>query len=218
MELLIEPINLKVEKLKAFFTYKNADIRSLIGNKPVFMAKQRHTDIVYVLGENFQRPIADAVITSRRGIFIGVEVADCLPILIYAKRRGVIGAVHAGWRGTAKGIIKKTLSMMFECFNVEPSEILISIGPSIRGCCYEVGQEVIDAIKEETEGDEFILSGSKIRVDLVKANIIQATSLGINAEKIWVSEFCTGCNSHIFASYRRQGKAAGRQYGIIGML
>lgn len=219
MDLVITAENLKEQPIKAFFTYKNINLNSILQGKPLYMPEQRHTDEVVILSENFQIPIADGVITDRRGVFIGVKVADCLPILIYAKKSRVIGAVHAGWRGTAKGILKKAVLKMIDNFKVDPSEILISIGPSIRGCCYEVGDEVIEALRDETEGDSFIVSGNgKRKVDLVLANIIQAKGVGIPLENIWYSDLCTYCNSKIFASYRKEGKGVGRQYGIIGML
>lgn len=219
MESLIYPENLNLDCLKAFFTYKNANLESILPNKSLYMPDQRHTDEVVILDKNYKISIADGLITDRRGIFIGVKVADCLPILLYAKDKKVIGAVHSGWRGTAKGILKKALLKMIDSFKVETSEILISIGPSIRGCCYEVGDEVIEALREETEGDSFIISGNgKRKVDLVLANIIQAKRVGIPLDNIWYSDLCTCCNSKIFASYRKEGKVVGRQYGVIGML
>ncbi len=219
MENIIYPENLNNSYTNSFFTDKTFDIKKFSEKYQVYMPIQKHTDRVLIFSEDRNPKIADAVITSKKGIFIGVKVADCLPILLADSTKKVIAAVHAGWRSTAKGILKNTLKQMYDLFSCRSKDIFIAMGPSIRGCCYEVGQEVIDALKAQTLSDEYIvcLNGKK-HIDLAIANKIQVLSMGININNIWVSKDCTYCNHERYFSYRFHGKEAGRQYGIIGML
>lgn len=219
MRNIVYPENLKSFGIISFFTEKDFNIRDLQEKYKVYVPIQKHTDTIVVLSKNTNLQIADAVITDKKDILIGVKVADCLPILLYDPVIKVIAAVHAGWRGTAKGILKKTIIKMVEIFNSKASDILIAIGPSIKGCCYEVGQEVIEALKNETSSYEYVINFTgKKHVDLAIANRIQALSIGINNNNIWISSNCTFCNYLRYASYRFHGKKAGRQYGIIGMI
>ncbi len=214
---IIEPEIFNNLNLKAFFTKKSFNIKSI---SPLYLPTQKHTDNIWVLKNREEETIvADALITNLRNIFIGVKVADCLPVLLYDPVNQVIGAVHAGWRGTAKGILKKTIFVMEKAMGCDIENILIALGPCIKGCCYEVGEEVLEAVYKETSSEDFILRrNGKYHIDISKANIIQALSAGIRYENIWASDDCTYCKSDEYASYRFHGKKAGRQYGLIGML
>jgi len=126
--------------------------------------------------------------------------------------------VHAGWRGTAAQILKKTIRIMVEHFRSSPDNIIIAVGPSIKGCCYEVGSDVNEAICTSTGAGEYSSrKDSKFFIDLASANMLQALSLGVRENNIWVSEECTFCNPDRFHSYRYHGNNAGRQGGFIGM-
>lgn len=182
---------------------------------------QRHTDkVCIIIDPTTQSPIeADAVITSMKGIVLGVLVADCVPILVYDPEAGIVGAIHAGWRGTSSGIIKKSLSLMKKEFNTSLSKTRISIGPSIKWCCYEVGHDVLNAIEKETGNITEYSRGKgngKYCVDLATANRLQAESLGIR--NIWISEECTSCYPEKYYSYRYYNGLTGRQGGFIGMV
>lgn len=182
---------------------------------------QKHTNKVYIIEDpQNDLPIeADAVITVSRGIILGVLVADCAPILIYNPKKSIIAAVHAGWRGTALGIIKKTLEVMNEQYNIPLSETAISIGPSIRWCCYEVDFDVIRAIEKETGSPSRYSkerTNGKYCLDIPTANQIQANSLGV--KNIWISEECTFCRPGRFYSYRYYRGITGRQGGFIGLI
>ncbi len=87
----------------------------------------------------------DALLCDHPGILLTIRVADCMPVLIVDPERRVIAAVHAGWRGALNRIISKTVGEMLRAFDSAPGNLLAAIGPSIRACCYEVGQEVVDA-------------------------------------------------------------------------
>ncbi len=210
----------------AFFTGKAAgadpDIISAIMNirrEDIYMPIQKHTDRIVLLESSGPPEIADAVITDRKGLLIGIQVADCVPILIFDRKKGISGAVHAGWRGTAEGIVKKTIGIAYERFESRPEDMLVAIGPSIRKCCYEVGFDVFDRVKRATgPGNYSILKEGKYFLDLSSANKYQALSIGIPEENIWVSGECTFCNTDKYYSYRHAGGPTGRQGAFIGMI
>lgn len=221
----IEPPNIISSTVTAFFTTRSSgDSPVMIAGKAyfseerLFLPVQKHTDRIHILRSGMEPVTADAVITDRRGVLIGVKVADCVPVLLLDRRRLVAGAVHAGWRGTAAGILKKTVEKMGEHFSSSPKDIHVAIGPSIRGCCYEVGDDVAAAVKDGTgEGPYHVLRGGIRYIDLSSANMVQAVSSGIPGENIWKAMECTSCNPDRFYSYRRAGGATGRQGGFIGM-
>jgi len=213
--------------IKAFFTTRvlGADIRKIcsflsIKKEDIFLPVQRHTSKVFVLKTDMEPAVADAVITNRKGILIGVQVADCVPILLYDRRKSVIGAVHAGWRGTADQIIKKTINKMGESFFSLPENITLALGPSIRWNCYVVDKEVKDTVCDATGDGTYFRkhSNGKYRIDLASANVQQALSTGVLKEHIWMSNDCTYCNPHAYYSYRYEKNSCGRQCGFIGIL
>jgi YfiH family protein len=221
---MIIPENLKVSGLPAFFTNRNEGIEpgglshiSGIPEEAIYMPIQRHTDLVFVL-EEFCRPeVADAVVTARKGVLLGVRVADCLPILVYDREREIVAAVHAGWRGTAKGILGKTIKVMTDRFSSRVDDILIAFGPSIRGCCYDVNGDVLSAVEAATgDGDYILWRGGKVYIDLAFANRIQALSMGLPEENLWMAGECTYCLPERFFSYRCS-KTEKRQGGFIGL-
>lgn len=169
--------------------------------------------------ESFEPRIGDAVITDTKGVLIGVQGADCVPILLYDRRTNATGAVHAGWRGTAAEILKKTIGAMGERFSSSPSDIMVAIGPAIRWCCYDVGQEVIAAVEKVTGGgDYFRAKGEKYCLDLPAANRHQGITAGILREHIWMSEECTFCQNQKYYSYRSAKGPTGSQGGVIGVV
>lgn len=228
MKLHIRAPNIDSPETGAFFTTKilgsNADKLSAVSRETgiaagrMYLPVQRHTDTIHVLDDDMNRTIADGVITGRRGILIGVLVADCVPVLLHDSRRNVIGAVHAGWRGTAKGILKKAIGAMQEKFHSCPGDISVAIGPSIGRCSYEVGEDVVRAVSSATgEGDYYSRQNGKYHLDIAAANRIQALQTGALPEHIWQSGECTFCNPDRFYSYRYEGEYAGRQGGFIIM-
>ncbi len=210
---------------KAFFTGKalGTDIEKIgaamsIKKDNIYLPVQKHTDKVFVLGAEGRGGTADAVVTAEPGMLIGVRVADCVPILLCDKRRSVVGAVHAGWRGTAARIIKKTIKVMADRFGSCPEDILVALGPSIRRDCYIVGAEVQEAVRKASgEGGYYIRSGGKYYIDLPSANTLQALCSGIPEENIWSSDECTHCNPEKYHSYRYHKDYSGSQGGFIGV-
>ena len=211
--------------VKGLFTTKGAasSLQTVSGllsvtARDIYLPIQEHTDRVLVIDYDTEPRLADAVLTNRRGVFVGIRTADCVPLLLYDKKRSVAGAVHAGWRGTAAGILKKALRTMTERFSSSPEDILIAVGPAIGCCCYEVGPEVPDGVlKASGAGDYIKMKGSRHHIDLPEANRLQALSMGILQENIWLSGECTFCNPDKYYSYRHDKGVTGRQYAIIGI-
>ena len=211
--------------VKAFFTKKSlgADIGMIskilsLKKDNVYLPIQKHTDKVQILNSDLKPEIADAVVTDRNGILIGVQVADCVPIILFDRRRLVIGAVHAGWRGTAAQIVKKAIKIMVKQYGSSPAGIIMALGPSIRGNCYEVDIEVKDAVCRATgNGEYYIQKDRKYCIDLSSANMLQAMSIGVPEKNIWSSTECTYCNPESYHSYRHSKKYNGSQGGFIGI-
>lgn len=211
---------------KAFFTTKvsgcDKDAVSKIAGialDNIYLPIQKHTDKVLIVDYDLEPKIADAVITNRKDILIGVQVADCVPILLHDMQKNVVAAVHAGWRGTAAEILKKTIKAMTDRFYTIPSDIVIAIGPGIRWCCYGVGYEVIEAVTRVTgSGDYVIKRGEKYCLDLPTANKYQALDSGVKPEHIWMSDECTFCLPEKYYSYRYAKGTTGRQCGFIGIV
>jgi len=83
--------------------------------------------------------------TSESGVLLTIRIADCLPVLLVDTRRRVVAAVHAGWRGALARVIEKAVGDMRSVFGSDPLELIAALGPSIRSCCFEVGEEVVEA-------------------------------------------------------------------------
>jgi YfiH family protein len=212
--------------VEAFFTSKSpgVDIKEIssilyIKEEDIFFPIQRHTDKVLFIESDLKSKIADAVITKKKGVLIGVQVADCVPILLFDSKKLIISSVHAGWRGTAAQIIKKTIKSMVDYFSSSPQDIKIALGPSIRGNCYCVDHKVKDAICRVTGDGNYYMERYKGKycIDLSSANVYQAMSMGIPKENIWSSDECTYCNPEKYYSYRYEKDCKGRQGGFIGI-
>ncbi len=224
METLIFP-NIFGSRVKAFFTGKTpgSDLQRIselaaIGRKNIYLPIQKHTDKVLLL-DSFEPRIGDAVITDRKDVVIGIQGADCVLVLLYDRRTHATGAVHAGWRGTAAEILKKTIEAMGSRFSSSPSDIVVALGPAIRWCCYSVGYDVIEAVVKTTgAGEYFMVKGERYCLDLPAANRYQAISMGILRENIWMSDECTFCLPEKFYSYRFTKGPTGRQGGFIGVV
>lgn len=170
---------------------------------PLLAASQVHGNRVVSAPFGDTTPEADAVQSRIPGSCVAVRVADCVPILLAGPGR--VAAVHAGWRGTAADIVRVAVSHLGG-----PDGLRAAIGPCIRGCCYEVGEEVIAGVSAVTPGREW-LTGR--RVDLALANAAILAELGIDTEIVGP---CTRCSPDYW-SHRRDGAAAGRQVGAIGL-
>jgi YfiH family protein len=172
------------------------------GRRPV-LVRQTHSDIIHVaesigLGD---APVGDALITARPGLPIGVAVADCVPVFLFAPDSRTGGIVHAGREGTRQQIAGKTVLRLQEVFGTAPESVHALIGPSAGPCCYEVSVEMAQACAAE---------GIPVRgryLDLWEANFRQLCAAGVPAQHVTVSKHCTLCGVG-FHSYRASGTAA----------
>lgn len=154
----------------------------------------------------------DAIITNQRGFALGILTADCLPILIDDPSKGVIGAVHAGWKGTSLRIVQKTLLAMEKAFEVKPDDVKVALGPSIGPCCYEVDDKVLKPLRKSLT-KEMIPVGKRM-LNLAQINRRLLLEVGVKEESIELVNICTSCRKDLFFSYRRDGKT-GRQLSFI---
>lgn len=209
------------DNIDAFFTTRSLGVqldtisyrKNNIEPSRIYLPLQRHTSHIIILDGDMSPRVADGVITQRKNIMIGVQVADCVPVLISDPAKEVIGAVHAGWRGTAEGILRKALRMMKDVFSSDPRDILIAIGPSIKGCCYEVDEDVAESVLRARGINKIFVSG-KYYIDLQEENLEQALMEEVRRENIWLSSECTKCNPMRFYSHRNR-QDEGRQAGFI---
>ena len=159
----------------------------------------------------------DALITAVLGVCIGITTADCVPLLFFDPIRKIVGAAHAGWRGTCAGIAKKTVNRMVEQYNCVASDILVTIGPSISAEVYEVGNEVVVNFENAGFDTDMIteIRDNKIFLDLWKANQQSLEKAGILPINIEVSGICTYTKHDQFFSARRLGIKSGRMLSGI---
>jgi polyphenol oxidase len=156
-------------------------------------------------------PEADGVISLDPSIVLCIRTADCVPLLMWAEDAPIIAAVHAGWRGLAKGIVSKMIDLMR---GQGAQHIHVSMGPSIGPCCYAVGSEVLAALGAVPERT---LDG-RPSVDLHRVASLQAENTGVSPDMIHQVKSCTYCNGDSFFSYRRDGEHTGRNISLIGGL
>jgi len=156
----------------------------------------------------------DALITNSPNRFLGILTADCLPIFVVDQKRRVLGAIHAGRQGTALHITTKVLRKMEKEFFCSPKDLLITLGPSIGPCCYEIDER---AFLPEWELFSTPSGRGKWRVDLAEININEMKKEGIPERQIYRVDLCTRCHHDLFFSYRKEGKT-GRQLSFIGII
>lgn len=157
----------------------------------------------------------DALITNRPGLLIGVTVADCVPILIYDSEHRAVAAIHAGWRGTAGGIVTKVLTAMHQQFGTLGAQCYAYVGTCIDETIFEVGEEVAEQF-----APTFVRvnpQSQKRYVNLKAANVSLLNGSGILPAQIEVSSFSTVLNNSDYFSYRAEGGQTGRMLAVIGM-
>jgi YfiH family protein len=167
-------------------------------------------------------PATDGLITRDALVALGVIVADCVPLLLYDPRQHALAVVHAGWRGTVAGIATVAARMMHEQFGTQLDELRVGIGPSIGPCCYEVGEEVIDAWRATAvrNAQRAVSCPTSYHFDLWSANRLALEGIGVARRNIEVSGLCTRCERRRFFSYRaaRQGLAPSGRMLLVAQL
>ncbi len=238
----------KEEGIKAFFTTKDEAVEGMSGgtifnNEPLFAEmglsemfkvwpRQIHsTNIEVVRADDVQRlagkggivlPDTDGVITDAKKVLLTSVHADCLPVYLYDAKNGVIGLVHAGWRGAVAGIVPQAIRKMIVVLGASMDHVKMYIGPGISKCCFEVGSEVASEFLlewgssfSEPAGDP---EGEKYMLDLKAAVRQHALNMGIPQENIETNGHCTCCEPELFCSYRREGGTYMRMGAGIVML
>jgi hypothetical protein len=161
------------------------------------------------------RPEGDAAVADQPGMILGIETADCMPVLIADPTRRVVAAAHAGWRGTAAGVARAAVRALVDGGS-RPEDLVAALGPSIGACCYEVGDELRAAFGPGS--DAFFRPGPRGRphLDVRAANVAQLEATGVSRERIHHVAECTSCRADLYHSYRRDGPRSGRMINYIG--
>lgn len=185
--------------------------------------RQTHSDTVCDLDTVPKSEISDtdALVTNKPGICLCVQTADCVPVLLFDPGKKVIAAVHAGWRGTVAKIVANTVNVMKEKYGCDPKTILVAIGPSIGPEVYEVGDEVVEAVRRSIPNAEDVLikhKSGKFHVDLWVANRNVLLECGISIENIEVLAECSFQGEKKYFSARREGVDTGRMVSGIMMI
>jgi hypothetical protein len=158
----------------------------------------------------------DALVSNQPGKWIAVRTADCVPILLADHRTRAVGAIHAGWKGTAASIVRRAIERMSASFETDVIDIHAAIGPAIRVCCYEVGRDVAARFEELfPEGIRPHSRDGRVMLDLVEANRRILTASGVPAAQIYDSGLCTFCCREEFHSYRRDPSDRGRMVSFL---
>jgi YfiH family protein len=212
---------------------------------PLAQVKQIHSSIVHRVNEAVKEPVAgDGLITNEPGVLLAIKTADCVPVLLVDSKRRVVGAFHAGWRGTVARIVEKGVGEMRRQFGSLPRDLRAAIGPCVRKCCYSIGPEVraefdsqftyADELFEEVFDSNAIHIrypllflnkrapghgdlGPEIHLDLVEANRRQLQDAGVREANISVVEGCTACDTKRFFSHREEFGKTGRMMAVVGI-
>lgn len=186
---------------------------------------QQHTNNVHVLRQNdlvqagpYHFPGIDAVATEQSRQPVLLHFADCVPVMLVDTNKHKLCVIHAGWRGTASGIVKKSVEAMVEHFESDPKDIAAAVGPAIGSCCYETGDEVVEQLKATVENADALVEykNEKPFPDLKAFNSMQLLESGVG--QIDVSSWCTACHPEIFYSHRQSGGQTGRQGALACLL
>jgi polyphenol oxidase len=186
----------------------------------------------------------DGLMTAEPGVLLGIQTADCIPVLVADRRRRAVAAFHAGWRGTVKRIVENGIGRMRMEFGSRPEDLVAAIGPGIGACCYAVGEEVWSEFESQFNyGAELFREvydtdpvrtkypmlfmtqrapghspmGPALHLDLVEANRRQLLAAGVGADVIEVVGACTNCHPEMFFSHRASRGRCGRMISVVGV-
>jgi hypothetical protein len=185
----------------------------------------------------------DGLMSSQAGVLLGIQTADCIPVLVADRRRKAIAAFHAGWRGTVRRIVENGIGRMRLEFGSQPEDLVAAIGPGVGQCCYAVGEEVFSEFESQfTYGSELFRqvdlsdplrarypmmflnqrapghwSGSGLHLNLIEANRRQLLAAGLEPGAIQVVGACTNCHPELFFSHRGSRGRCGRMMSVIGI-
>ncbi len=215
------------------------------GSWPLIWLRQIHSDLIHHVERVPVQPLAgDGLVTDTPGLIVAVQAADCLPIILADRKRRAVGVFHAGWRGTVRRIVEKGVGEMRKHFGSDPRNLVAAIGPGVRECCYEVGEEVRTRFegqfsyagtlfREVKESDPvrekypllFLTARApghsvlpvKLFLDLVEANRRQLLDAGVPAKNIDTAAPCTVCHTELLFSFRGEKGVTGRMMAAAGI-
>ncbi len=165
-----------------------------------------------------EHPACDALFTTSESIALGIKVADCLPVTLIDPVNSVMANIHSGWRGAAARIVNTTMDQLVSAGGFQSGSSAAWLGPSIRSCCFEVGEEVVEQLRDAFgDVDRFVdrSFGERAHVDLAGLTRELLEREGVPSGAIHDSGLCTRCEGSIFHSYRRNGPRAGRNLAIV---
>jgi YfiH family protein len=217
-------------------------------NSPLVTIRQIHSSVLVLYGGSDatrERPCkGDGLMTDRPGVLLGVQTADCIPVLVADRKQRAVAAFHAGWRGTAKRIVESGVGRMRLEFGSRPEDLIAAIGPGIGVCCYSVGEEVFSSFESQfiygrelfrevysvdpvrTKYPMLFLTqrapghspiGPSLHLNLIEANRRQLLDAGLKPRSIQVIDGCTNCHPELFFSHRASRGHAGRMMSVIGI-
>ena len=184
--------------------------------KSIGYLNQIHSDLIFNFDGNIKD--GDAIITDKTKIAIGVFTADCVPVILLDTKKGILAAIHSGWKGTKALIVSKTIERLKENYGSKSVDIRVYIGPHIGGCCYEVSSELIEEFTSED-----IYSNIKInnenKLDLEKCILAQLMDKGIKKENVITTDTCTACNKQYeLYSFRNSKNKQGRMFSFVYLI
>jgi len=196
-----------------------------LAHMPLCTVRQVHGNQVCVVDTAMlQRGLtglaADALVTNLTQVALGILVADCLPIVLYALDTPVIALVHAGRMGTYDRVVQQTLEVMTRHFATPPAQVHAVLGPAIGACCYMLDRRAVGPFQEQfpTWEQFFIPRGpERWTMDLLTANTLQLQAAGVPAEQIDTASICTACHKHDLYSHRAEGQEAGRGMALVAL-
>jgi YfiH family protein len=185
----------------------------------VLMAQVHGSKVELVSWKDKGRVIeaVDGLVTKDSEVYLSVRSADCLPILFVDPMRKIVGAAHAGWKGTLEGVGQGVVALMKD-LGSETKNILVGFGPSIGPCHYEIKEDVADLFRKAFDRGWQIINekDKKTFLDLRQANLCLLQEAGISLSNIKIVDLCTYCDESEFYSSRRKDLSA-RQLSFIGV-
>lgn len=163
--------------------------------------------------------LADGIVTDRLDTPLTMRFADCTPLMFYDPIQGVIGAAHAGWRGTVLGVGANTVQTMVQAYGSKPSNIQVGIGPSIGPEKYQVGEEVVEAVYNYFGTLDGLITRDPLDgtayFNLWAANRLDVQRVGV--EQVEIAEICTATHSNEFFSHRAEKGRTGRFGAVLSL-
>ena len=188
-------------------------------NEGLVHMKQIHSDIIVIVDpkiHNFKNPPeCDALITDKPNIPLMVMTADCTPVLLFDPVKNVIAVAHAGRAGAIKGIVPKTIKKMSSDFGSKIENITVILGPSISGCCYEVGEKIAKEVEVDGYGFAVIEKDERYYLEVNAIIHKQLQESGVKKENIEDLTICNACENQDFFSYRADKQKTGRIAGVL---